>query len=65
MGTNRAPLVTDLFSFRYERDFMLSLSEDNQSEVIEAFNSTSRYLVDLSNIDNNFFDSMINFTYSS
>ena len=27
--------------------FMLSLSEDNQSDVIEVFNSTSRYLDDL------------------
>ena len=44
MGTNYAPLVADLFLFCYERDFMLSLSDDNQSEVIEAFNSTSRYL---------------------
>ena len=39
---------------------MLSLSEENQSDVIEAFNSTSRYLDDLLNIDNNFFDSMVN-----
>ena len=39
---------------------MLSLSECNQSGVIEAFNSTSRYLDDLLNIDNNFFDSMGN-----
>ena len=31
---------------------MLSLSEDNQSDVIEAFNSTSRNLDDLLNIDN-------------
>ena len=31
---------------------MLSLSDDNQSEVIEAFDSTSRYLDDLLNIDN-------------
>ena len=30
MGTNRAPLVADLFLFCYEKDFMLSLSEDNQ-----------------------------------
>ena len=30
---------------------MLSLSEDNKSDVIEAFNSTSRYLDDLLNID--------------
>ena len=39
---------------------MLTLSEDNQSGVIEAFNSTPRYLDDLLNIDNNFFDSMVN-----
>ena len=55
MGTKCAPLVADLFSFCYESDFMLSLSEDNQYDVIEAFNSTSRYLDDLLNIDNNFF----------
>ena len=55
----------DLFLFCYERDFMLSLSEDNQSGVIEAFNSTSRYLDDLLNIDNNFFDSMVNRIYPS
>ena len=65
MGTNCAPLVADLFLFCNERDFMLSLSEDNQSDVIEAFNSTSRYLDDLLNIDNNFFDSMVNSIYPS
>ena len=65
MGTNCAPLVADLFLFCYERDFMLSLSEDNQSDVIEAFNSTSRYLDDLLNIDNNFFDSMVYRIYPS
>ena len=42
-----------------------SCSEDNQSDVIEAFNSTSRYLDDLLNIDNNFFDSMVNRIYPS
>ena len=60
MGTNCAPLVADLFLFCYERDFTLSLSVDNQSDVIEGFSSTSRYLDDLLNIDNNFFDSMVN-----
>ena len=65
MGTNCAPLVADLFLFCYERDIMLSLSEDNQSGVIEAFNSTFRYLDDLLNIDNNFFDSMVNRIYPS
>ena len=63
MGTNYSPLVADPFLFCYERDFMFSLSEDNQSEVIEAYNSTSRYLDDLLNIDHNFFDSMVNRMY--
>ena len=47
MGTNCAPLVADLFLFCYERDFMTSLSDDNQADITEAFNSTSRYLDDL------------------
>ena len=65
MGTNCAPLVADLFLFYYEIDLMLSLSEDNQSDVIIAFSSTSWYLDDLLNIDNNFFDSMVNSIYPS
>ena len=40
-------------------------SKDNQLGVIEAFNSTSRYLEDLLNIDNNFFDCMVNRIYPS
>ena len=52
MGTNCAPFVADLFLFCYERDFMMSFPVENQSEIIEAFSSTSRYLDDLLNIDN-------------
>ena len=44
---------------------MLSVSEDNQSDVIEAANSNSRYLDDLLDLDNNFFDSMVNRIYPS
>ena len=65
MGINCVHLVADLFLFCYERDVMLSLSDDNQSGVIEAFNSTSRYLDDLLNIANNFFDTMVNRIYPS
>ena len=43
MGTNCAPLVADLFLFCYERDFMLSLSDNNPADIIEVLNSTSRY----------------------
>ena len=49
-GTNCDPLVADLFLFCYERDFMTSLSDVKQAEIIEAFKSTSRYLDDLLNI---------------
>ena len=63
MGTNCAPLVADLFLFCYERDFMLSLSDNNQSDIIEAFDSTSRYLDDLSNIDNPYFEQMVGQIY--
>ena len=51
MGTNCVPLVADLLLFFcYERDFMLSLSDNNQTDIIEAFNSTSGYLDDLLDI---------------
>ena len=63
MGTNCAPLVADLFLFCYERDFMLSLSDNNQTDIIEAFNSTSRYLDDLLNIDNSYFEQMVGQIY--
>ena len=60
MGTNCAPLVADLFLYCYERDFMDSLNHDNLADVIKAFNSTSRYLDDLLNIDNPYFEGMVN-----
>ena len=65
MGTQCAPLVADLFLYCYERDFMDSLNHDNQADVIEAFNSTSRYLDDLLNIDNPYFEGMVNQIYPS
>ena len=62
LDSNSALLVADLFLFYYEEDFMLSLSEDTQSE---AFNSTSQYRDDLLNTENYFLDSMVNQIYPS
>ena len=56
MVTNCAPLVADLFLLCYERDFMKSVSGENQAAIIVAFNSTSRYVDDLLNIDNDHFE---------
>ena len=44
---------------------MKDLSSDNQADVIKAFNSTSRYLDDLLNIDNPYFEGMVNQIYPS
>ena len=54
LSTNCASLVADLFLFCYERDFMMSLSDNKQADVIDAFNTTSRYLDDILNINNVF-----------
>ena len=63
MGTNFAPLIADWFLFCYERDSMTSLSGDNQPDILEAFNSISRYLDDLLNVDNPYFEGMVNQIY--
>ena len=63
MGTNCAPLVAVLSLFCYERDFMLSLSDNNQTDIIEAFNSTYRSLDDLLNIINPYFEQMVGQIY--
>ena len=63
MGAICAPLVADLFLFCYERDFMLSLSDNNQTDIFEAFNSTSRYLDYLYNIDNPYFEQLVGQIY--
>ena len=65
MGTNCAPLVADLFLFCYERDFMMSPSDDKQAGIIDAFNTTSRYLDDILNINNVGFDNIVSQIYPS
>ena len=64
MGTNCAPFVADLFLFCYERDFMMSLSDDEQA-IIDAFNTTYRYLDDILDINNAYFDTMVSQIYPS
>ena len=42
---------------------MLSLSDNNQADIVEVFNSTSRYLDDLLNIDTPYFEQMVGQIY--
>ena len=59
MGTNRASLVADLFLFCYERDFLMSLFDDKQADINDAFNTTSRYLDEILKINIVNFDTMV------
>ena len=43
----------------FERDFMMSLSDDKQADNSDSFNTTSRYLDDILNINNVYFDTMV------
>ena len=43
---------------------MMSLSDDKQADVIDAF-TTSRYLNDILNINNVYFDNMVSQIYPS
>ena len=38
---------------------MMSLTDDKQADVIDAFKTTCRYLDDLLNINNVYFDNMV------
>ena len=42
---------------------MLSLSDNNQTNIIEAYNCTSRYLDDLLNINTPYFEHMVGQVY--
>ena len=50
--------AADLFCF-VMKDFLLSLSDTNQPNIVEALNFTTRYLDDLFNIDNPYFQQML------
>ena len=45
------------------RETSCCLSDNNQTDIITAFNSTSRYLDDLLNIDNTYFEQMVGRIY--
>ena len=59
MDTTNAPLAADLFLFRYESDFMISLSDDKPTDNIDAINTTSRYLDDILNINTVYFGRVV------
>ena len=44
---------------------MMSLSDDKQAVIIDTFNTTSRYLDEILNINDVYFDNMVSQIYPS
>ena len=44
MGTNFARLLTDLFLYSYEADFIQGLLKKNEKKLARSFNLTYRYI---------------------
>ena len=55
MGTNCAPLLTDLFLYSYESEFLQKLVKHNKIHEARAFNFTYRYIDDVLSINNSRF----------
>ena len=53
-GTKCAPLLTDLFLYSYEAEFVQKLLRDNNKKLAMSFNHTFRYIDDVLSINNHF-----------
>ena len=65
IGTNCAPWLKIYSCFVMRATLWLSLSDDKQADIIDAFNTKSRYLDDVLTINNVYFDNMVSQIYPS
>ena len=64
MGTNCAPLITDLFLYCYESHFMAKIYKDpSKHDLIDNFNNTFRYLDDVLTLNNPEFSKFVDEIY--
>jgi hypothetical protein len=56
MGTNCAPLLSDLFLYSYEAEFVHKLLRDNNKKLAVSFNHAFRYIDDVLSINNHDFN---------
>ena len=63
MGTNCAPLVADLFYTATKEISWILSTMTIKMMLLRLLNSTSRYLDDLLNIDNPYFEGMVKQIY--
>ena len=63
MGTNCAPLLTDLFHYLYEADFIQGLLKKNEKRLARSFNFTFRYIDDVLSLNNSRFGDFVDCIY--
>jgi hypothetical protein len=63
MGTNCAPLLTDLFLYSYEVEFIQKLLHEKKKSLAVAFNLTFCYIDDGLSINNDHFHSYVDSIY--
>ena len=55
MGTNCAPLLTDMFLYSYEADLMQELLKKNEKKLARSFNFMVRYIDGFISLNNSKF----------
>ena len=63
MGTNRAPLLADIFLYSYEAYFIQSLLSTGKKNVASQFNFTYTYIDDVLSINNPDFENYLGQMY--
>ena len=63
MGTNCAPLLTDLFLYSYENEFLDKLVKEGKRKLARKFNLSYRYIDDLISFNNKRFKKFISDIY--
>jgi hypothetical protein len=63
MGTNCAPLLTDLFLYSYETDFIQEPLKKNEKKLDRSFNFTFRYIDDALSLNNSRFGDFVDRIY--
>ena len=60
IGTNCAPLLTDLFLYSYEADFIQGLLKKNEKKLDRSFNFRFCYIDDVLSLNNSRFGDTLN-----
>jgi len=63
MGTNCAPLLTDLFLYSCEAEFVQDLLRKGEKKLALSFNYTFRYIDDVLSLKNKNFRNILHLIY--